>query len=273
MENIPHTNKRERLLTAIATLSMIGATAVFVAVACVLCSSCASNPHRTGPGGWTVTLGNDNGDGSRDCELRLSPKDRARVRGVAMPSGEGFVLAVTSVDWFNNWQDGWTEAEAAASGSALLEQAPDGRYTAHFTEPLCVESVEHARIRYRDTVISGDRAKDLFSRRIERISAVTAFLASPGAPPMPAGARETAAAFRAAAGPFLFPEIYGYPEGTSASNRTPANRRQAEGIAWDLRYTEQALPDRLHEIRDSGTLYRDWEESSDLFYFLYALEN
>jgi hypothetical protein len=44
------------------------------------------------------------------------------------------------------------------------------------------------------------------------------------------------------------------------------------GIVWDKQYTEKIFPEQYIELRNSGTLYRDFEEAQELFYTIYNLD-
>lgn len=184
-------------------------------------------------------------------------------------------LQAESVTWFTNWRDGWTEANISASGSLRVEGSGKEAKLA-VVEPVAFVSVESARIRYRDRIIYGDEAARLLERRILR--AETAALALLEAfngrhfPSFTAKKKsERPASFEYAAGQYLFPERYGYPEGSKPSPKNAENRTRGEGLEWDTGYTGTIDP-QLAEVRDSGTLWRDWEECAGLFYFIYQME-
>ena len=44
---------------------------------------------------------------------------------------------------------------------------------------------------------------------------------------------------------------------------------KAEDIRWNTGYTERVFPEHLREIRNSGTLLRDWEEAVEWLYVEY----
>ena len=73
-----------------------------------------------------------------------------------------------------------------------------------------------------------------------------------------------AGTFHNAVFPFLFPEVAGepVPEGPT---------RIGSDIVWSITYTENHFPERFRPLRDSGTLYRDYEEAFGLFYSFYNL--
>jgi hypothetical protein len=48
--------------------------------------------------------------------------------------------------------------------------------------------------------------------------------------------------------------------------------RFGSDIPWKTAYTDKVFPDQLREVRDSGSMWRDFEESSDLHFILYNLD-
>ena len=67
----------------------------------------------------------------------------------------------------------------------------------------------------------------------------------------------------------LLNSVYGYPAGKTKSPDMAENRNLGEGMSWDVAYTKNTFPEYMIEIRNTGTLFRDWEESTDLIYFMY----
>jgi hypothetical protein len=70
--------------------------------------------------------------------------------------------------------------------------------------------------------------------------------------------------------PILFPE-------TVMKKKRPENWQQegdiiisAEGIRWNSSYTKRTFPEELWNIRNSGTMLRDWEEALDWMFNEYA---
>jgi hypothetical protein len=73
--------------------------------------------------------------------------------------------------------------------------------------------------------------------------------------------------------PVLFPEM------VKRRNR-PADWRQesdefvrGEDIRWNKDYTERVFPEILRNVRNSGTLFRDWEEALLWIYLKYEWDN
>lgn len=179
--------------------------------------------------------------------------------------GSSYTVTLERLDWFNNWQDGWTEASVPLEGKLLLTEA-DGSWTASKIEKPVPARTISAQIRHRNTIIEGNQAADLFDRRLERVRAAAAWLAAEENF-SPADGNE----FFALAGKVMFPEEYGYAEGYDRPAEN-ADFASGEGMKWNRTYSERSIPEHLREVRDSGTLWRDWEESRELFYIAYTWE-
>lgn len=239
-----------------------------IAILTAILAACASTPRGKGEVVMVATSVAPTEAGTLECEIALNPGSRTRFFGQAERNGSGgAVMAVERVRWFNNWRDGWTEADIAAAGTLLLSEGTDGKWRISPQGAIVLDRATKASIRYRDTFLSGDEATDLLNRRLGRVAVAVGFLAES----LPRAADFKS--FERAAGTALFPEIYGYPEGSQSSPATKENRRKGEGYAWDTAYSAARVPEALREVRDTGTLYRDWEESTELFYYLYLQAN
>ncbi len=247
-----------------------------------LCASCrtvkpsqslearsGSAQHR-----WNLALfENPDGTGTR-FELTGALLGSGRLQGSAraLPEG-GWQLQAETLRWFTNWAEGWTEAGFVMSGEMLI--ARDGELW-RLSVPTAVvwEYPESATIRYRDTILYGEPALSVFRRRWDRVSAVVPLLQSAlGEDEYPLYKAKKRAqrgsSFFAQAGRFLLPEVYGLPSGGKLPRPLPIDRSRAEGRIWNRAYSREFFPESLREIRDTGTVYRDWEESAELFFALY----
>lgn len=248
---------------------------------CVICalsllSGCASAKGRADMRIWNegITKGG--------AVLVRYPKDRLQILGSIQTDEAGSrMFSVEAVRWFSNWHDGWTEALILARGKARLKEN-DAGISAQFIEPVLLEDSQNVTIRYKDTILRGSDARVAFSRRLNRISATVDFLllmdgACTGEDAhtptdLQAGVLDKKA-FMKQTGQILFPEVFGYSKGMRESPRITENRVRGEGINWDIRYTEKIFPPEFEAIRNSGTLFRDWEETADLFYFIFCMES
>ncbi len=208
-------------------------------------------------------------DGAQEAIL-TSPYlgEGVEVRGEVVPAAEAYLIELTEVRYFGNWRKGWTEATFAATGRLAL-RFEDGRWRLSIEEAPAVGAAKTAKLRYLDDYLWGDRALEAVRHRMERIEAAAAVLREDCAswfdlPEKPKGLfkRERGTSLTETVGPVLFPEVYGYPNGTWKEGPW----RAGDGRKWDTGYTKSRFPAFLHEVRDSGTLYRDWEEALPLWY-------
>jgi len=258
----------------------IAITLAFTTLFAIPLTGCASTGNRkpssktsTGDVRLTAVM-TASKTGSPDFIVRLNPKSRTFFRGSVEPSGsaesagaDAYVMTVDQMHWFSNWHDGWTEADITTTGTLLLEKN-GSKWDVSVLSKLVPEQTTAAKVRYRDTIKRNDEAVSLMNRRIERITATVELLAKQ-LPVENFSLSSGIEAFRKAAGSILFPELYGYPAGKTKSADTGENRNRGEGYSWDVVYTKEAFPEYMTDIRNTGTLFRDWEESTDLIYFMY----
>ncbi len=253
-----------------AVILALAATALSLAA-----SGCASPPPPDAVSWQSLKRSGDS------VTLALDAGSKIAFTGVAErgeTDGETVIL-VEDLAWFDNWHDGWTEAVIPCEGRIVAKKEGAG-WSVRVTEPVLLARASKATIRYRDALLRGNDARDLLDRRVLRIRSACDFLRTR------LEGREFAlydteerdhrhASFRHAAGMVLFPEVYGYAEGAKpADGETEGGSRyrKGEGLRWDTLYSERELPAELREVRDSGTLWRDWEETGRMFYYIYMME-
>ncbi len=197
-------------------------------------------------------------DGVSKIRLSCAEIPGAVFGGGAITDGEGWRIDMDTLDWFNNWPNGWTHASFRLDGKAALQRTAAGWTLAIIKAPE-LDIVESASIRYFDTYVRGEAALREFSHRWDRIQAAANDISTSvtDAPPSrdPDSLRK-----------YLFPEVYGYE-----ARPDPAHAKvAAEGIVWNTDYTKAHFTETLRMLRDSGTLLRDYKESPGLW--LLALE-
>lgn len=209
-----------------------------------------------------------NGTLTPEFIVKLNPESRTFFLGSVVPAGsDSYVMTVDQMHWFSNWHDGWTEADITTTGSLLLEKNGNG-WDVTVLSKLVPEQTTAAKVRYRDAIKRNEQAVSLMNRRIERITATAEWLAGK-LPVENFSGSDGMKAFKKEAGSLLFPELYGYPAGKAKSADTKENRNRGEGYGWDVAYTKETFPEYMVDIRNTGTLFRDWEESTELIYFMY----
>lgn len=245
----------------------------FALLSAALICSCASSPGKAlgkehdfsfaemadDPGGGIQLEIDRERDGVRQFRLMYPDLGQVAIKGSAEEAKNGWLLKFESLDWFNNWPNGWTEASFLLEGESVLMPAQeDSRGAVTWILALKsrpkLDAVRSAAIRYFDTYLRGDKGVEEFSHRWERIQAVSAVLiAGPGGPGM---ARRPDAIER-----FLFPEVYGYDGPPTPGFREVFSR----GREWNADYSAQHFPEALGKIRDDGTMLRDYKESPGLW--------
>lgn len=194
-------------------------------------------------------------NGVQQFRLIYPDLGQVAIKGTAEREGEGWLLKFESLDWFNNWSNGWTEASFLLEGESSLMPASSGdAWILSLRTMPKLDMVRLATIRYYDTYLRGPKGLEEFSHRWERIQAVCAvLLRGSGGPGL---ARRPDAIER-----FLFPELYGYDEPPSTGFRKAFGR----GQEWNADYSAEHFPELLARIRDDGTMLRDYKESRGLW--------
>lgn len=170
---------------------------------------------------------------------------------------------VTKVRFFTNWPNGWTEGVYEASGMYLLSD-DDENARIRLQDEFTLWDIVTGEIRYFDTYYRGDDGFSKVKHRIDRMTEISRYLQEEKE--FPRYYREDV--FLTDVGEFLFPEATGTDTGTGGENETALGA----GIFWDKSYSEKILPEQYVELRNSGTLYRDFEEAPGLFFTIYNLD-
>jgi hypothetical protein len=189
-----------------------------------------------------------------------------QIRGSA-PDEQG-AFHLTSLDYLGGSPHGWNEyrLDLAAGGSLVL-----GETTATLSIPDEIISVEISagRIRRFDTRITGDEALTSLGNRRERVLALTKWMnAASKDENVPRGIDRKD--FEKYWKPVLFPELVSKkkrPQGWRQEGDTLA---RAEDIRWNTGYTERVFPEEQWNLRNSGTMLRDWEEAFEWIYVEYS---
>jgi len=221
---------------------------------------------------------------SNSWTLQIKEKNRAVLhlpfKGTVEINGEAFeeddqnwVFYTDRLHLFFNWNDGWTESQIALQGAVRLSLDDKNKWKMSVIETPLLGSVLQGEIRFRRKKIKGDRAIDFMSRRLARTRSVTDFI------------QRTLTVsdynfddskndlfskdFNKKIKQLLFPEVYGfteeYPQPPIQNEQTDRLVR-GEEIQWDTLYTSEYFPEELWDVRNSGTLFRDFEEASNFIY-------
>lgn len=254
-----------------------------LAILSFLAISCASKPSTAFSGSdpkernrCTIALDSLSSPTGGSFKITGLFPDKIWIEGSWRPEGKGsYVLEASSLHWFSNWYDGWTDASFEYASRFKLMQVEAG-WTLAVVESQFPGEAMSASIRYRDAVLDQQSAIKHFCNRWDRIRATASFLkgretvAVTGQnavyPPFRLKKDKSGISFFARNSKLLFPEIYGYKTVEEMERYRDSKKAVAEDIKWNLAYTEDTFPENLREIRDTGTMFRDWEESAELFY-------
>lgn len=246
---------------------------ILIFLLCLSFFSCKTGDTRTQ---WIYTQGKLEGtfhvDHRNQAILTLPYSSRTEVSGEAFLEESGdWVFHTDELSLFYNWHNGWTESILSMQGVVILKKTGPEDWKLEILEEPRILSVKEGQIRYKRDRIYGDRARDMMSRRLNRSLALAAMI-----PPLSADedydfhhkkkgyySEEYIEDLES----FLFPERYGFnqafPEPESDLNKKDRYIKNEE-VKWDTSYTQMYFSPDLHDIRNSGTLYRDYEEASQL---------
>jgi len=196
-------------------------------------------------------------------------------------------IEVLQLSFLSNWPNGWTEGVYEASGIITLNQK-NGTWISSVEDPFTIWDIKKGEIRYYDTYYLKDDGLKKVRNRFDRIKEVTRYLKAERQFPAFIGNKTKKTIYGKSMNnivtPFLFPETVNFQklqdtktlpkefsEKTSAGSN-PSYTRGAE-ITWRTDYTDAVFPENLKQLRNSGTLWRDYEETPGLFLSLYNLEH
>ena len=136
-------------------------------------------------------------------------------------------------------------------------------------EPI---GINNGRLRQGEKRISGSEALNILRNRRDRIIALTDWMHD-YYEKINSETLSGQKAFERYWKPVLFPEMV-------LSKRRPQGwlladdpEIRSENINWNTGYTGRVFPEELHEVRNTGTLFRDWEEALSWIYLEYEWEN
>lgn len=195
---------------------------------------------------------------------------------------DGDDIYFSRVRIFSNWENGWTEGFYQASGKYSVEYSDNG-YTLREVDPLEIWDIESGEIRYRDKYYREDDGLQKVRNRIERVKEYSKVIKEGGGPEFLGGVKKpnllSSYTLKEFFYPILFPEIVGfnklYKNGDLPDKYYESNNDklvyEGSNIKWRDDYTRAIYPEHLWELRNSGTIYRDFEEAPNIFISYYNL--
>jgi len=201
--------------------------------------------------------------------LSLKKYPMMKLRG-SYPEDNG-QFQFTSLEYLAGSTHGWNEysLQLLGTGRMYLDDLNSQQLAAlEITEEIEFASITNARIHRYDTRITGDDALRSLRGRHDRIISLVEWMLTLDHP-----FDQNIKEFEKNWKPFLFPETalsWDRPGGWRLQGDTYIT---AEDIRWNTAYTERVFPQELYDVRNSGTLLRDWEEALSWIYMIYEWDN
>ncbi|MDR0685503.1 MAG: hypothetical protein LBF83_10305 [Spirochaetaceae bacterium] len=180
---------------------------------------------------------------------------------------------ITRVHFLYSNADGWLEGDVNASGKGIIVETAttSGGRAAEFSleGPVTLAEITRGGIKRQGRRLYGSRALTELRNREERIHLVTDWMKDRSPPALPVTQKD----FESYWQPILLPETVSKklrPSGYVGPNEAQTGGYSyGEGVKWNTAYTRELFPEYLRDLRDSGSLLRDWEEASAWFYVKY----
>jgi hypothetical protein len=197
--------------------------------------------------------------GARSFIIMLNKYPTIKIR--ASDVNEQGEFNFVSLDYLGGSPQGWNEfrLELAGGGKLVLNGKTASIFVEHEIEHI---QISFARIKRYDTRLSGNEALTNLRNRHERIKVIAEWMNSRETAPKGMVAKSFEKYWR----PILFPEIVSKKKRPADWQQADDQWNTAESIRWNKGYTERLFPEELRDIRNSGTMLRDWEEALDWIY-------
>ncbi len=220
-----------------------------------------------------------------DAEITSPLIPAFTVTGEAFFRSETIVeIMVEKVVVLSNWPNGWTYGEWEASGKITLQKSGDV-WICRVMDQIELWEIMAGGIRYYDDYYRKEDGIQKVKSRMDRIKAVCRHLHDENLFPDMFGSVKKDTSHGAGMNdllmPYMFPEIAGKNRmfmkkpGRSELSTVEQEKNYVYGsdIRWRKDFTGYMFPEYLHEIRNSGTLWRDYEEAPELFMSVYNFNN
>lgn len=236
--------------------------------------------YRTSDENFIELLIVENKDAEKSILITLKNYPMIKFRGT-FPNEEGIIF-LTSLEYLAGNTHGWNEFTLQMLGIGKLH-IDNNAILENIEDIECVE-ISKGRIHRYDTRITGDEALTALRNRRERITSLCEWMneqaasraANRAAPSLAAKAPtpdQIIEEFSKYWKPILFPETVSRKKRPAEWQSYGIDTQRSEDINWNTGYTENVFPQELWQIRNSGTLLRDWEEALYWIYYEYEWKN
>jgi hypothetical protein len=197
---------------------------------------------------------------------------------------DDLMFNVKKINFMTSWENGYTEGECLATGKIIFKKK-NSYFESTVVENLEIMEAVKGEIRYDTDYFKGDEGKKRFANRIDRITEVVKFLKTKNLKEFygnPIFKSKYGEPFIYDTKPILFPELFGFRY-LKQKNMPDKNYNLSEldklidlsladGMIWRKSYTDEVFPENLHKIRDSGEMWKDYEEAIEIFSAIYNLD-
>jgi hypothetical protein len=205
---------------------------------------------------------------------------------VSSDENSNISLYINSFRYIATWNNGWTSGENEASGEITLTKN-ENNLAVNIKEPFELWDVTKGGVRYYDDYYVYENGERKVKERTERIKACVNLLKEQKYSPMPEYFRNLflklngEESFRKKTQILLFPETLlinkqykekKLPEVYTMPESIKGDIYLAEGFPWRKSYSKAVFPENMREIRDKGSLWRDYEEAGGLFIVFYNMD-
>ena len=210
---------------------------------------------------WEV----QNKTGNRSVVIMLNQFPSMKLRGSFPNDGGEFYF--TSLDYLAGNYHGWNEYRMDLFGTGKLIMGND-TVVLTVSEGITAVQISSGRIQRYDTRLTGNEALARLRDRRERISALTEWMRQLENAPKGLD-RDT---FETYWKPVLFPELVSKKKQPKEWKQENDQWARTDDMRWNKSYTSRVFPELLWEIRNTGTMLRDWEEALPWIYIDYEWE-
>jgi hypothetical protein len=200
---------------------------------------------------------------TREIIISSDAYPNIRIRGSIRPGGG--IFTVTRLEFVSSHIQGWSEFTMELIGEGNFQWNNENG-TLTFPNQIETLEISSGRIRYKDTRIAGSEALTSLRNRRERILALVEWMDIR----IPKQSFASQRRFEQYWKSLIFPELEPRNKRPPEYTEVGAEWTRANDIMWNVNYTKQLFPEELWELRNSGSLLRDWEESISWIYFEYA---
>ncbi|MBN2546900.1 MAG: hypothetical protein JXB50_13955 [Spirochaetes bacterium] len=233
--------------------------------------------------------------GEKYAELTSPFLGWSSLRGQLKNGQNGDLLFdINEIRLFGSWPNGWTEGFCEAYGKIVFKKK-DNTYFSKVIDNLEIFEIKSGGIRYIDNFyIDNDGAKKV-KERIERSQKLIDFLKTKNFDKFygnPLKDTKYGISFKKATHVYLFPETKGfgglerkkllpdiyYKNTTTNTDLTDDKTKRtskyqfAQGYLWNKDYTSRVFPEDLQALRNTGSLWRDYEEAIQIIFTLYNID-